>query len=349
MSTLAEDLSARTCAAHLVEPLEGTRVRCLACAHRCPIPDGHSGVCKVRFNRAGVLHAPFGYASGIHCDPIEKKPFFHVQPGSEALSFGMLGCSFHCGYCQNWLTSQSLRDSRASLDFQDVTPAQIIALALRYGAASVVSTYNEPLITAEWAAAIFGRAHEAGLLTGMVSNGSATPEVLEYLKPHLDLLKIDLKTFDDRRYRELGARLQPVLDTIHIASRMGFWVEVVTLVVPGFNDSHAELQAIARFLAAVSPYIPWHVTAFHPDYRMDATPPTPPDTLMRAVQLGREAGLFYVYAGNLPNRTGDAENTHCHCCRTLLVQRRGFTLLRNVIGVSGLCPRCAARIPGRWS
>lgn len=348
MSTLAQQIAARTCEADLLEPLDGTRVRCVACAHRCPIPDGCEGVCKVRFNRGGRLYAPFGYVNTVHCDPIEKKPFYHVQPASSALSFGMLGCSFHCGYCQNWLSSQALRDQRASLAFEAVTPEALVSLAQRYDASSVISTYNEPLISAEWAAAVFRRAHGAGLLTGMVSNGSATPEVLEYLRPHLDLYKVDLKTFDDRRYHQLGARLQPVLDTIRLASQMGFWVEVVTLVVPGWNDSDAELQSIAGFLAGVSPYIPWHVTAFHPDYKMDDTPPTPAATLLRAVKAGRHAGLCYVYTGNLPTQTGECENTHCHSCGMTLVRRRGFILLHSAIGEDGLCPKCAVRIPGRW-
>lgn len=345
MATLAEELAAHTRPAELVEPLEGKRVRCVACGHRCPIPDGFSGVCKVRFNRGGTLYAPWGYVSVLHCDPIEKKPFFHALPGAIALSFGMPGCSFHCAYCQNWVTSQALRDPSASVGFAATTAEKIAAHAMAAGARAVVSTYNEPLITAEWAAEVFAAAHRNGLTTGMVSNGSATPEVLEYLRPHLDLYKVDLKTFDDAHYHELGARLRPVLDGIALAHRMGYWVEVVTLVVPGWNDSDAELGHIADFLAGVSADIPWHVIAFHPDYKMDR-PSTPPATLLRAVEQGRKAGLRYVYAGN--TIACGHEDTACHSCGEPLIRRRGFRVLENRLQRGGSCPRCGTRIPGRW-
>jgi pyruvate formate lyase activating enzyme len=345
VATLAEELAERTRPAQLVEPLEGTRVRCVACGHRCPISDGFSGVCKVRYNRGGTLYAPFGYVSVLHCDPIEKKPFFHALPGSKALSFGMPGCSFHCGYCQNWVTSQALRDAGASVEFRTTTPEQLTALAIASDARVIVSTYNEPLITAEWAAAVFAEAHRNGLVTGMVSNGSATQEVLEYLRPHLDLYKVDLKTFDDTRYHELGARLQPVLDGIALAYRMGFWVEIVTLVVPGWNDSDAELAKIAAFLADVSVDIPWHVTAFHPDYKMDR-PATPLATLTRAVDLGKRAGLRFVYAGNVV--ASGHEDTNCCTCGETLIRRRGFRVLENRLPSDGTCPSCRTLIPGRW-
>jgi pyruvate formate lyase activating enzyme len=345
VATLAEELAARTRPADLVEPLEGTRVRCLACGHRCPISDGFSGVCKVRYNRGGTLYAPYGYVSVLHCDPIEKKPFFHVLPGSLALSFGMPGCSLHCSYCQNWVTSQALRDPGASVEFRSTTPEKIVSLALATGALAVVSTYNEPLITAEWAAAVFAEAHRNGLLTGMVSNGSATREVLEYLRPHMDLYKVDLKTFDDARYHELGARLQPVLDGVALAHAMGYWVEIVTLVVPGWNDSDAELGQIADFLAGVSVNIPWHVTAFHPDYKMDL-PSTPRETLVRAVEIGRRAGLRYTYAGNVV--ASGHEDTNCYQCGETLIRRRGFQVSENRLLANGLCPQCRTRIPGRW-
>jgi len=250
--TLAERLAEYTRESALCERLDGGRVRCLACAHRCPIPPGFAGVCKIRFNRGGKLYAPYGYLSGMQCDPIEKKPFFHVRPGSRALSFGMLGCDLHCGYCQNWLTSQSLRDSRSSTDFIPIEPQAIIDKAIWTGADAVVSTYNEPLITAEWAVEVFRRARQAGLLTGLVSNGNATPEVLRYLRPWVDLYKVDLKSFSDRRYHELGGRLGPILEAIALIHEMGFWLEIVTLVVPGFNDSDEELRSIARFIADLS-------------------------------------------------------------------------------------------------
>ena len=348
MTALAEVLSGFTRQGELWEPLEGERLRCYACGHACPIASGQSGVCKVRFNRAGKLYVPWGYTSGIQCDPIEKKPFFHVRPGAAAFSFGMLGCDLHCGYCQNWLTSQALRDPEAVARARRTTPEELVRAAVECDADAVVSTYNEPLITAEWAVAVFQEAKAEGLLTGFVSNGNATPQVLDYLRPHLDLFKVDLKGFDDARYRQLGGRLDPVLDSIRRIFQMGFWLEVVTLVVPGFNDSEDELQRMAGFLAGISPDIPWHVTAFHPDYKMPGPPATSVEGLLGAAEIGRRAGLRYVYPGNLPGAVGDGENTRCHGCGTLLVQRRGYRILENRMAANGRCPECATAIPGRW-
>ena len=346
--TLSVKLAGATRKADLFRVLDGNRVQCLACGLACPIPAGFAGVCKVRFNRAGTLLAPWGYVNAAWCDPIEKKPFFHAWPGTRAYSFGMLGCNLHCGYCQNWLTSQSLRDFRSTVEFRAAAPRDLVESALAQGAASLISTYNEPLITAEWAVAVFREARAAGLATGFVSNGNATPEVLEYLSPWVDLYKVDLKSFDDRRYHELGCRIAPILDSIRRIHALGIWLEIVTLVVPGFNDSDGELRAIAQFIAGVSPDIPWHVTAFHPDYRMTGASPTPPETLLRAVAAGRAAGLHYVYAGNLGGRGGQDEDTRCPGCGATLVERRGFCVLRNRVGASGECPDCGHAIPGRW-
>lgn len=345
--TLAEQLAAQTREGELYEKLDRNRVRCYACGHACPIPPGFDGVCKVRGNRDGKLYVPWGYVNTVQCDPIEKKPFFHALPGARALSFGMLGCDLHCGYCQNWVTSQALRDFRSSLDFQRITPREIVRLALSAGAEAIVSTYNEPLITAEWAVAVFKEAKAAGLATAFVSNGNATPQVLEYLRPWLDFYKVDLKSFDDRRYHELGGRIAPILDSIRRIHQMGFWLEVVTLVVPGFNDSDSELRAMAEFLAGVSPDIPWHVTAFHQDYKMQGPENTGTETLERAASIGREAGLRFVYAGNLPGALGDLENTRCPHCRALLIERWGFRVLSNRMA-GGVCPDCGTPVPGVW-
>jgi pyruvate formate lyase activating enzyme len=292
--------------------------------------------------------APFGYVSGVNLDPIEKKPFFHVRPGAQTLSFGMLGCDLHCGYCQNWITSQTLRDPRSSLDARAATPESIVNLARQNGAEFVISTYNEPLITAEWAAAVFREAKRAGLMTGFVSNGNGTPEVFEYLRPWVDVFKVDLKSFDDRHYRELGGRLQPILDSIAAIRKLGFWLEVVTLLVPGFNDSAEELERLALFLAGISPDIPWHVTAFHADYKMRDRANTTAAMLLRAAGIGRAAGLRYVYAGNLPGRSGTWEDTFCPGCGKDLVRRIGFHVLENALGDSSACPGCGTLIPGVW-
>jgi len=348
VATLAEQLAEHTREAELYETIDGNRVRCLACGHRCPVPAGFAGVCKVRFNRAGKLYAPHGYVNTLQCDPIEKKPFFHVRPGCRALSFGMLGCDLHCGYCQNWLSSQALRDARSSLEFTTIDARTIVDAAIRAGADAVVSTYNEPLITAEWAVEVLRLAHKAGLLTGFVSNGNATPEVLRYLRPWLDLFKVDLKSFSDRRYHELGGRLGPILEAIARIHEMGFWLEIVTLVVPGFNDSAAELESIARFIAGVSPDIPWHVTAFHSDYRMSSHQDTPASTLLRAFEIGRNAGLHFVYAGNLPGAVEAGEDTFCPNCGTLLIRRKGFRVMESRVGERGTCPGCRTAIPGVW-
>ena len=350
MPTLADGMAARTREADksLYDTYDGTWVRCFACGHECPIPEGAAGVCKVRFNRAGTLMAPWGYVAGAQCDPIEKKPFFHVEPGSLAFSFGMLGCDFHCAYCQNWMTSQALRDPEAGTRLTDTSPDLLVQGALRAGARSVVSTYNEPLITSEWAVAVFRAARASGLLTGYVSNGHATPRVLEYLAPWIDLFKVDLKGFDDRQYRKHGGRLKPVLDTIRGLHAMGKWVEVVTLLVPGVNDSDDEIGQLAAFLAGVSPDIPWHVTAFHSDYLMNDRASTTPEMLVRAAGVGRQAGLRFVYAGNAAGQVGALEDTICPSCQETLVARRAYRIGTCRVTESSCCPACRAPIPGRW-
>lgn len=350
MVTLSEALETRTAAAapELVEPIARGRIRCHACGHQCPIPDGAAGVCRVRFNRGGVLRVPWGYVGGVQCDPIEKKPFFHAHPGALAFSFGMLGCDLHCSYCQNWVTSQALRDPVAVAAPVDTTPEDLVSEAVRRGSRLVVSTYNEPLITSEWAVAVFARARAAGLMTACVSNGNATPRVLEYLRPWIDLYKVDLKSFDDRRYRQLGGRLAPILETIRALWQMEIWLEIVTLLIPGFNDSADEIDRLTSFVAQVSPDIPWHVTAFHQDYRMTEPDGTSPELLMSAAAIGQRNGLRYVYAGNLPGRVGDLEHTHCPNCHTRVIARYGYLVQEYRLTSAGACPACGTTIPGRW-
>jgi len=346
--SLAEALDSRTIIGTLWRG-EGDRVRCVACGHRCLIGAGRRGICKVRFNHGGQLRVPFGYvAGGLASDPVEKKPFYHVYPGSDALTFGMLGCDFHCAYCQNWVTSQALREESSASPIVDLTADQIVSAARRSGARLVVSSYNEPLISAEWAVAVFRQAKEAGLACAFVSNGNLTPEALDFLRPWIVACKIDLKGFDDRRYRTLGGTLERVVDGIRRVHERGLWLEVVTLVVPGFNDREKELRAAARFLASVSRDIPWHVTAFHPDYRMTAAPATKARQLVRAAEIGVEEGLRFVYAGNMPGRVGPWENTFCPRCREVLVERAGYILRDYRITGDGRCPRCRTTIPGRW-
>jgi pyruvate formate lyase activating enzyme len=348
MPTLAEVLAEETQEGELYDVLPDGRLQCQACGHCCPLPIGAIGVCKVRFNRDGRLMVPWGYVGGVQCDPIEKKPFFHAHPGALAYSFGMLGCDLHCGYCQNWVTSQALRDPAAVSPPLLVSPADLVRDALRQQARAMVSTYNEPLITSEWAVAVFKEARAAGLMTAYVSNGNGTPRVLEYIRPWVDLYKVDLKSFDDRHYRELGGRLAPILDTIRRLHAMAFWVEFVTLLIPGFNDSRDELTRLTEFLASVSPDIPWHVTAFHGDYKMTSPQNTTADMLAAAAAIGRANGLRFVYAGNLPGQVGDLEDTRCAACDTLLISRYGYHIRSYQLTADGRCPSCAAAVPGRW-
>ena len=346
-ATLEDHLRERTTRGDLFEALEGKRLRCFACAHRCVIPHGHAGICKVRFNQDGELRVPYGYVASVQFDPVEKKPFFHAYPGALALSFGMLGCDYHCSFCQNWITSQALRDEAAGAPVRDVSPERMVNRAVEVGAQVVTSTYNEPLITSEWAVAVFERAHEKGLMTSFVSNGNATPEVLAYLAPHLDFFKVDLKAFTKKAYREVGGRLEPVLETIRLLHEMGKWVEVVTLVIPGMNDGDGELAAMAEFLVGVSPDIPWHVTAFRPEYRLHSPGSTPVQTLLRGVRHGMEAGLRYVYAGNMPGLVGEAEHTHCPSCGETVIERYGFRILSYRLEGSR-CSACGGELAGRW-
>jgi pyruvate formate lyase activating enzyme len=349
MPSLREIVDQRVREGDLYETLDRNRVRCYACGHACPIPEGQPGVCKVRFNRGGKLYVPWGYVGGVQCDPIEKKPFFHAYPGALAYSFGMLGCDLHCAYCQNWVTSQALRDPNAVSPPLEASPEELVRDALRQGARVLVSTYNEPLITAEWAVEILKKAKEAGLVTGFVSNGNGTPQVLEYVSPWLDLYKVDLKSFDDRHYRQLGGRLQPILETIRSLYSIGLWVEIVTLLIPGFNDSDRELRGLTAFLASVSCDIPWHVTAYHKDYKMTDPANTQPEDLLRAAKIGQEAGLRYVYAGNLPGRVGPLEDTRCHHCSATLIKRSSYLIKDYRITAEGNCPACNHAIPGRWA
>jgi len=335
--------------AELAVPHPSGKLVCVACAHRCKLGDGSRGVCLVRGRTGNALFVPWGYTAGVAVDPIEKKPFFHLLPGSRALSFGMLGCDLHCAYCQNWYTSQALRDPAAGEVAQKVTPEELVAAAIEHRCAVITSTYNEPLITAEWAHDVFELARKAGITTSFVSNGHATPEVLDYLAPVIDAYKVDLKSFSPKTYTALGGKLQAVLDTIAGLVERGIWVEVVTLVVPGLNDSPEEMKTIAAFLAGISPDIPWHVTAFHPDYQMTDPPATPTRTLLTGAEIGRAAGLRYVYAGNLPGSVGTLEDTRCPSCGTTLVRRAGFTVLDVLITPDGVCPSCGAATPGIWT
>src|SRR5881227_328787 len=350
-ASLAEVLDEMTAegASELTEHLAGNALKCYACGHRCLIKEGKRGICKVRFNEGGHLRVPTNYVAALACDPTEKKPFFHALPGSDTLTFGMLGCDLHCAYCQNWLTSQALRDDSAGTAPRAVSAERLVAMARECEARIVGSSYNEPLITAEWAVEVFKKARAAGFKTAFISNGNATPQVLDYLRPWTDCYKIDLKTMSDRGYRQLGGVVGNILETVGMVHERGFWEEIVTLVIPGFNDSEGELRSAAEFIASVSTDIPWHVTAFHQDYKMTENANTSAEQLIRACEIGRDAGLRYIYAGNLPGRVGRGEYTYCPSCDELLVERYGYLIRQMKVTEGGQCPSCSTNIPGIWS
>lgn len=346
---LAKELGALTVEGELFTStdLDQNAVQCFACAHRCKIREGNVGICKVRFNENGRLKVPHGYVGALQVDPIEKKPFFHAFPGSLALSFGMLGCDFKCSFCQNWDISQTLRDENAGRLPNKISAEQIVNRAKTFEARSIVSTYNEPLITSEWAVDIFKLARSKDFVTGYVSNGNATQEVLDYLEPHIDMYKIDLKTFSEREYRKLGGKLEAVLETIESLYKRGIWIEIVTLVIPGYNDSKEELTQMAEFISSLSTDIPWHLTGFHPDYKMQDRSWTSSKTLINAVNIAEEVGLNYIYAGNRPGMVESYENTRCSKCKKTVVNRKNFRITGYHL-VNGRCKFCNNSIPGLW-
>lgn len=329
-------------------PDKPDRIECYACAHYCSIKEGKSGICKVRYNENGVLKVPHGYVSAINGDPIEKKPFYHAYPNTLAMSFGMLGCDFKCSFCQNWDISQTLRDPDAVRGFRKISASDIVRNALEYGCRSVVSTYNEPLITTEWAMEVFKEAKRNNLATGYVSNGNSTPEVLEFIRPYTDLYKIDFKSFNEKNYRSMGGNLNKVLKSIENVYKKGFWMELVTLLIPGVNNSKEEITGMADFIADLSVDIPWHITAYRKHYKMRDKEDTTPEHLLEAAEIAVKKGINYVYPGNVHGRVGDWENTNCPNCKTILVERIGFRVISYNVTDDGRCPTCEDIIPGRW-
>ena len=324
---------------------EGDKVRCQLCPHNCLIPEGKRGVCGVRENSGGQLYTlSYGRVVALNLDPIEKKPIFHFLPGSQSLSLATPGCNFRCKFCQNWQISQE-RDRVLSVEF--VPPERIVELALRYSAQSISYTYTEPTIFYEYAYDICTLAKEKNLANIFVTNGYINPEPLVALKGLLDCANVDLKAFREETYRSVcGGRLQPVLDTIRLMHDLGIWVEVTTLIVPGMNDSQEELTEIAEFIASVSRDIPWHISAFHPDYQMMDRPPTRMDVLLEAEVIGKKAGLRYVYLGNVMREA----NTVCPNCGAVLVRRIGFNVLENYLSINGgYCPECGFKVEGIWT
>ena len=327
--------------------MDGQKVRCNLCGHRCVIVAGKYGICRVRQNVAGAVKThSYDNVVAVHVDPIEKKPLFHFLPGTTSLSVAAAGCNFQCEFCQNWQISQAPRTGLA-VGGEAVSPEQIVSTAVEHNCRSISYTYTEPTVFFELAYDTCKLARRRGLRNCFVSNGYMTPLAVETIAPYLDAINVDLKAFRDETYRRvMKATLEPVLTCLKALVGAGIWVEVTTLVVPGMNDSPAELRDTARFIAGeLGPAVPWHVSRFHGDYRMARTPSTPLETLELACKIGKEAGLHYVYAGNVPGRTD--ENTYCPGCGKALIERVGFSIRRNELR-DGACPVCAHRIEGVW-
>ena len=325
---------------------EGGKVQCSLCAHRCLVPDGGRGICAVRENRDGVLFSlVYDRVIARNVDPIEKKPLFHFLPGSLSYSIAAPGCNFRCLHCQNADISQLPRDRGGSILGDPVTPGQIVASAQATRCASISYTYTEPTIYFELAYETARLAVDAGLKNVFVTNGYITAEALKEIRPFLHAANIDLKGFTDDFYRKVcGAKLQPVLEAIRLYKELGIWIEITTLVIPGHNDSDEELGKIAAFVRSVGEDVPWHVSRFHPTYKLTDKPRTPIETLRRARQIGLDAGLRYVYEGNIP---GEGEETLCWNCKKGLVKRIGFAVEEKRVK-EGACSYCGAVIEGVW-
>jgi pyruvate formate lyase activating enzyme len=329
----------------LAEPQPDGSVRCGVCAHRCLVRPGRSGICGVRENRDGELVClAYGAVAALGVDPIEKKPLFHVAPGSRAFSIATTGCPFHCRFCQNWEIAQAPRLGLA-FPVRPLSPAEVVAAAQGSGASSVAYTYVEPTVFLEYALDTARLARAAGLRNLFITDGYATPEAVTLLGEVLDAANVDLKSFDDAFYRRLcGARLVHVLDAIVAMRRAGIWLELTTLVIPGWNDSEEELRALAGWVVeTLGPLTPWHVSRFFPAHRMLDVPPTPISTLLRAAEIGAEAGLRYIYVGNTPELR--REDTACAGCGALLVERHGYRT-RSHLTDEGACPACRRPLEG---
>ena len=324
------------------ERAEDGSVRCLVCPRRCTIPEGERGFCRVRENEGGVLKLlTYNRASTAVPDPIEKKPLFHYKPGTDVFSLGTVGCNLRCRHCQNWQISQA---SPEEVPMEEWPADRVVRGARRTGCESVAFTYNEPIINLEYTIEVFERCREAGLGRVYVTNGFATRSTAELLGEHLDAANVDLKAFTDEFYREVArGRLKPVLRTCKIWKRMGVHVEVTTLVIPGLNDSEEEARRLARWIKReLGPETPWHVSRFHPDYRMLDRPPTPVETIERFVRIGYEVGLYYVYAGNVPGH--EYEHTYCPECKRPVVKRRGFSVTEMHVTEDFHCEYCGAKL-----
>ncbi len=334
--------------AYLFERLEDKKVRCNLCSHRCVIKDGRRGICNVRENEAGILKTlVYGKLVARHIDPIEKKPLFHFLPGSLSFSIATVGCNFRCRFCQNADIAQMPSDRKGAVLGTNCTPSEVVEAAQRGGCRSIAYTYTEPTVFFEFAFETAKLAHDKGIRNVFVTNGYMTAEALEMIDPYLDAANVDLKAFTDKYYKELcGAGLKHVQATLKLMKSLGVFLEVTTLIVPGLNDDLSELNDLAAFIVQdLGPETPWHISRFHPTYKLIDRPSTPVQTLTMARKIGLKAGLKYVYTGNVPGNA--AENTFCYSCGETVIERWGFQV-ENLQLKNGKCTKCGAGIDGVW-
>ncbi len=333
--------------AMLYKKLENKNVYCYLCAHRCKIAESKFGICGVRQNIDGKLYSlVYGETISANTDPIEKKPLYHFLPGTYAYSIATIGCNFKCDFCQNWRISQIDKKKLKTFDGTELFPGQIVSNAKKTNCKSIAYTYTEPTIFFEYAYDTAKLAKENGLYNIFVTNGFMTPEAIEIIAPFLDAANIDLKFFKESSYNKIvKGRLQPILDSIKLMKKKKIWIEITTLIIPELNDSDEELQNIAQFISSVGKDIPWHISRFYPDYNRENSYPTPLKTLRKAKQIGKNAGLKYIYIGNV----GPEDiNTYCNNCKTLLIKRSYFGIIENKI-TENKCPKCHTQIEGVWN
>jgi pyruvate formate lyase activating enzyme len=331
----------------LYEQLDDSRVRCNLCGHRCVIDEGKFGVCHVRKNVGGrLVTLVYAKPCSVNIDPIEKKPLFHFLPGSLSLSVATVGCNFQCDFCQNHDISQYPRNIGGIIG-EEITPDELVKAAESRDCGSISYTYTEPTIFFEYALETARQAAGCGIKNVFVTNGYMTPEAIELITPYLHAANVDFKSSDRETYAKImGANIEVVKDSLNLLHKAGVWIEVTTLIIPGLNDDPRGLREIAEYICGLDPGIPWHVSRFHPQYRMMNKPVTPVETLRAAMEIGRESGLKYVYCGNVPGDTG--ESTNCYHCGELLIERWGFSVRQNNL-IGDTCPGCAAAIDGIWS
>ncbi|MEA3497628.1 MAG: AmmeMemoRadiSam system radical SAM enzyme [Campylobacterota bacterium] len=336
--------------AWLSKKLNSGKILCQACAQACKLDEGEYGICGVRKVIDGELKLlVYGVAAAVNIDPVEKKPMFHFLPKSTAFSVGTVGCNFSCKFCQNYDISQYPKEHGDQIAGEELPPEQIVELAIEHGCQSVAYTYNEPIVFFEYTYDTAKLAHEKGLKNIYVTSGFETRKAIDLLEPYIDGMNIDIKSFNNEFYKEIcGARLKPVLDAVRYAHGKGIWIEITTLLIPGKNDSDEEIRSIAKFIADLDPSIPWHLSAFHPTYKMLDVSRTPGSTLRRAYKIGQEEGLKYLYVGNIDDE--DYESTYCPSCKKRVIDRRGNIgqYVINDLDENGTCPHCSNNLDGVW-